>query len=91
MSTQDFDNFKHRLQEWKEAHQEECDLFEEEMNSKDAIGYQKILNLAVSLIPAYQKLIGRKANQGTFDDISEIENLFIKNKLAETLLILYVG
>ncbi|MDR2915062.1 MAG: DUF6043 family protein [Tannerella sp.] len=86
MSTQYFDNFKHSLKEWKETHPVEYDLFEEEMNSRDAVGYQRILNLAVSLVPAYQKLIGRKANQGTFDDISEIENLFAENKLAQTLL-----
>jgi hypothetical protein len=37
------------------------------------------LNLAVSLVPAYQKLISRKASQGTFDDISEIKNLFAED------------
>lgn len=86
MSQQDFDNFKQRLIGWKENHPEEYDLFEEEMNGKDAIGYQKILNLAISLVPAYQKLMARKVNQGAFDDISEIENLFTENKLAKTLL-----
>jgi hypothetical protein len=44
------------------------------------------MNLAVSLVPAYQKIINQKANQGTFDDISEIENLFTENQLAQTLL-----
>ncbi|GAB6009378.1 DUF6043 family protein [Dysgonomonas reticulitermitis] len=86
MPQQDFDNFKQRLKGWKETHPEEYDLFEEEMNSRDAVGYQKILNLAVTLVPAYQKFINQKANQGTFDDISEIENLFAENKLAQTLL-----
>ena len=56
------------------------------MNGRDAVGYQKILNLAVTLVPAYQKFINQKANQGTFDDISEIENIFAENKLAQTLL-----
>jgi hypothetical protein len=86
MPQQDFDNFKQRLKEWKETHLEEYDRFEEEMNGRDAVGYQKILNLAVTLVPAYQKFINQKANQGTFDDISEIENMFAENKLAQTLL-----
>jgi hypothetical protein len=41
MPQQDFDNFKQRLKEWKEIHSEEYYLFEEEMNSRDAVGYQK--------------------------------------------------
>jgi len=86
MFQQDFDNFKHRLKEWKETHSEEYSLFEEEMNSKDAAGYQKILHLAITLVPAYKKIINQKANQGTLDDISDIENLFTENKLAQTLL-----
>jgi len=61
-------------------------MFEEEMNSQDAIGYQKIMSLAVTLVPAYQKLIKQKANQGTFDDVSDIEDLFTENKLAQTLI-----
>jgi len=86
MGQHDFDNFKHRLRDWKETHPEEYFLFEEEMNSKDAVGYQKILHLAIALVPAYKKIIKQKANQGTFDDISDIENLFTENKLAQTLL-----
>ena len=88
MPQQNFDNFKLRLQEWKETHSEEYDLFEEEINGRDAIGYQKIMSYAITLVPAYQKIINQKANQGTFDDISDIENLFTENKLAQTLLIL---
>ena len=86
MPQTDFDNFKQRLKDWKETHSDEYDLFEEEMNSKDGIGYQKILKLAITLAPEYKKIINRKANQGTFDDISDIENLFIENKLAQTLI-----
>jgi hypothetical protein len=66
MPQQDFDNFKQHLKEWKETHSEGYDLFEEEMNRKDAVGYQKILNLAITLVPAYQKFIDQKTNQGTF-------------------------
>jgi hypothetical protein len=86
MPQPDFDTFKLRLQEWKETHSEEYDLFVEDMNSRDTIGYQKIMSLAISLVPAYQKLINQKANQGTFDDISDIETLFTENKLAQTLI-----
>ncbi|GAB6013069.1 DUF6043 family protein [Viscerimonas tarda] len=86
MGQQEYNNFKQRLKEWKETHPEEYNLFEEEMNGRDAVGYQKILNLAVTLVPAYQKFINQKANQGTFDDISEIENLFTENQLTQTLL-----
>ena len=86
MPHSNFDTFKLRLQEWKETHSEEYDMFEEEMNSQDAIGYQKIMSLAVTLVPAYQKLIKQKANQGTFDDVSDIEDLFTENKLAQTLI-----
>jgi len=86
MPQQDFDNFKLRLQEWKETHSEEYDLFEDEINSRDAIGYQKIMNYAITLVPTYQKIIKQKVNEGIFDDISDIENLFTENKLAQTLL-----
>jgi hypothetical protein len=86
MSQTDFNNFKQRLKDWKETHLEDYDLFEEEMNSKDGVGYQKILSLAINLVPEYKQLITRKANQGTFEDISDIENLFIENKLAQKLI-----
>jgi len=86
MAQQDFDNFKQRLKDWKETHSEKYELFEEEMNSRDAVGYQKILNLAITLVPTYKKLINQKANQGAFNDISDIENLFADNQLAQTLL-----
>jgi hypothetical protein len=86
-----FDDFKQRLVDWKETHSDEYDLFEEEMNSKDGAGYQRILSLAITLVPAYQKLITQKANQGTVDDISDIENLFADNKLAQNLLYEFEG
>jgi hypothetical protein len=86
MSQQDFNTFKRHLKDWKETHPDDYDLFEEEMNGKDAIGYQKVLSLAVTLVPAYRKLITQKSNLGMFDDISDIENLFAENKLAQTLL-----
>jgi hypothetical protein len=86
MPQQDFDNFKQRLIDRKETHSDEYDLFEEEMNSKDGVGYQRILSLTITLVPAYQKLITQKTNQGIVEDITDIENLFTENKLAQNLL-----
>lgn len=86
MSQQDFDNFKQSLRDWKDNHLEEYNLFEEEMNSRDAVGYQKIMNLAITIVPAYKKLITQKNNQGVFNDITDIENKFTENKLAQTLI-----
>jgi hypothetical protein len=85
MEKQSFDTFKQSQKDWKNTHQDKYDLFEEEMNSKNAIGYQKIMNLAITLVPAYKKLINQKANQGAFDGIADIENLFTENKLAQTI------
>ncbi|KAA6312892.1 hypothetical protein EZS27_036248 [termite gut metagenome] len=86
MGQEEYDKFKQQLRDWMDTHPDEYDLFEEEMNHKDASGYQKIMNLAVVLVPYYQKIIRQKVNQGTFDDISDIEDLFTENKLAQSLL-----
>ena len=86
MPQKDFDNFKQRLKEWMENHSEEYDQFEAEMNSQNAIGYQKILSKAITLVPQYQKVLLKKANQGIFDELSDIEQLFSDNKLAQALL-----
>lgn len=86
MSQQDYDNIKQRLKDWMGAHPEEYDCFEAEMNSQNAIGYQKILSKSIALVPQYRKMLLKKVNQGMFDDISEIEKLFMENKLAQTLL-----
>jgi hypothetical protein len=60
--------------------------FEEEMNRKDNVGYQRILAKAFELVPKYQKIIRKKANLGFYDDISDIETLFSDNNLAESLI-----
>ncbi|MDR0575367.1 MAG: DUF6043 family protein [Tannerella sp.] len=86
MAQQDFDNFKQRLKGWMNTHPDEYDLFEAEMNSRDAVGYQKIISKAITFVPQYKKLLLKKANQGMFDEISDIENLFANNKLAQALL-----
>jgi len=86
MSQQEFDNFKQRIKDWMDSHPEEYDCFEEEMNQKDNIGYQKILRMAFSLVPEYQKILGKKMNQGNCDDISDIETLFAEKKLADILI-----
>jgi hypothetical protein len=86
MSQQDFDNFKQRIKDWMDSHPDEYDCFEEEMNEEDNIGYQKILSLAFRLVPQYHKIIRKKANQGVYDDISDIEEVFSGHKLAESLI-----
>ena len=73
-------------QEIDDTHPEEYDSFEETMNRKDNAGYQKILRKAFTLVPEYRKLLRQKVNQGAYDDISDIETLFAKNNLAETLI-----
>ena len=86
MSLQDFDNFKQHLQEWMEAHPEEYDRFEEEMNLKDNAGYQKILTSAIAIAPKYESIVRKRTNQSPTNDISDIETLFTENKLAENII-----
>lgn len=81
----ELDNFLLEIKNWKESHVEEYDLFEEYMNRKDNAGYDKIFQLATLLIPRYNSTISRKINQGFFDDISDFDNLFSENKVAEYL------
>lgn len=86
MAQQDFDNFKQQIKNWMDAHPEEYDCFEEEMNRKDNAGYQQILTKAFSLVPKYQKIIQKRVNQASTEDISDIETLFSENNLAESLI-----
>lgn len=86
MSQQEFDNFKQRIKDWMDSHPEEYDCFEEEMNRKDNAGYQKILTAAFALVPQYQKIVRKRINQASAEDISDIEMLFSENNLAESLI-----
>lgn len=86
MAQQDFDSFKQRLQKWMKSHAEEYDLFEAEMNRKDDGGYQMVLTQAMALVPEYQKIINKRINTSPNEDISDIEQFFAENKLAETLI-----
>jgi len=86
MGQQEYDNFKQGLKDWMNIHPEEYDCFEETMNSRDDSGYQKILFKAISLVPQYKKILRKRANQGMYDDISEIEQQFSENRLAQSLL-----
>ncbi|KAA6336520.1 hypothetical protein EZS27_015336 [termite gut metagenome] len=47
---------------------------------------ERIVKKAILFAPQYKKLIGKKVDQGWFDDISDIEQLFSGNKLAQSLL-----
>jgi hypothetical protein len=86
MSQQEFDNFKLRIKDWMDHNQDEYDFFEEEINRKDSTVYQTIMTKAVTLVPKYQKIIRKMANQGMYDDISDIETLFAENKIAKSLI-----
>ncbi|AYN01854.1 DUF6043 family protein [Chryseobacterium sp. 3008163] len=55
------------------------------MNRKDNAGYDKIFQMATSIIPKYKSAISRKLNQGSFDDISDFNILFSENNVAEYL------
>ncbi|MBN9302271.1 MULTISPECIES: DUF6043 family protein [Dysgonomonas] len=86
MGQVEFDNFRNRIKDWMDRNQDEYDFFEEEINKKDSTVYQTIMSKAISLVPLYQKIIRKKANQGMYDDISDIETLFTENKVAESLI-----
>lgn len=86
MAQQDFDNFKRKIQEWMESHQTEYDWFEAEMNRKDDAGYQMVFAQAIELVPEYQKIISKRINRGPEEDITDIEQFFTENKLAEKLI-----
>jgi len=86
MGQQEFDSFKQSLKDWMENHQDEYDLFEEEMNRKDTAGYQLIMSKAITLVPQYEKIIKQRINKGKHDDITDIETLFHKENLAQSLI-----
>ena len=86
MGQQEYENFKQRLREWMENHPDEYARFEDAMNSKDDSGYRKILFEAVRLVPQYKKLLRKKANEGLYDNVDEIEQVCTKHGLAEKLI-----
>ena len=81
----ELNNFLLEIKKWKESHIEQYDLFEEYMNRKDNAGYDKIFQLATSVIPKYKSAISRKLNQGFFEDISDFNILFSESNVAEFL------
>lgn len=86
MGQVEYDNFRNRIKEWMDSNHDEYDFFEEEINKKDSTVYQTIMSKAISLVPQYQKFIRKMANQGMYDDISDIETLFAENKVAQSLI-----
>lgn len=81
----ELNTFLLEIKKWKESHIEQYDLFEEYINRKDNAGYDKIFQLATSIIPKYKSTISRKLNQGSFDGISDFNILFSENNVAEYL------
>ncbi len=86
MGQQEFESFKQNLRDWMDNHQDEYDLFEEEMNRKDSAGYQMIMSKAISILPQYEKIIKQRINKGKYEDITDIETLFQKENLAQSLI-----
>ncbi|KAA6343509.1 hypothetical protein EZS27_008798 [termite gut metagenome] len=86
MGQEEYDKFKQRLKDWMDTHPDEYIRFEEAINRKDDSIYDRIVSKAILFAPQYKKLIGKKVNQGWFDDIAGIEQLFSGNKLAQSLL-----
>ncbi len=86
MGQQEFESFKQNLKDWMDSHQDEYDLFEEEMNRKDSAGYQMIMSKAMIIVPQYEKIIKQRINKGKHEDITDIETLFQKENLAQSLI-----
>lgn len=86
MGQQEFDSFKQSLKDWMDNHQDEYDLFEEEMNQKDTAGYQMIMAQAMNITPQYEKAIKQKINKEKYEDITDIEALFQKENIAQSLI-----
>ncbi|MDU1906704.1 MAG: DUF6043 family protein [Dysgonomonas sp.] len=86
MGQQEFESFKQNLKDWMDSHQDEYDLFEEEMNRKDSAVYQMIMSKAMTVVPQYEKIIKQRINKGKHEDITDIETLFQKENLAQSLI-----
>ncbi len=86
MGQQEFDNFKQRLKDWMNSHQEDYDRFEEDMNQRNPAGYQNIMSKAMMLVPEYQKILKKKMDTGVLEDITDIETLFAEKNLVKTLI-----
>ena len=85
MGQQEYDNFKSLIREWLDSHPDEYAKFVEEMNGKNYEGFQKVLKLAIRLVPQYKKATRRRISDDTTSTFTNLENVLVKSNLAEKI------
>lgn len=85
MGQQEYDNFKKLIREWLDSHPDEYAKFVEEMNGKNYEGFQKVLKLAIRLVPQYKKATHRRISDDTTSTFTNLENVLVKSNLAEKI------
>ena len=50
MGQQEYDNFKRLIREWLDSHLDEYAAFGDEMNDKEFKGFDKVFNIATTLV-----------------------------------------
>lgn len=85
MGQQEYDAFRKQMKQWMLDNSDTYDEFEEMMNSQSDMGVQQIMAQAMTLIPEYGKLISKKINSGSAEDVTEVEAAFANCNLAEEL------
>ena len=79
MGQQEYDNFKRLIREWLDSHPNEYAKFVEEMNGKNYEGFQKVLKLAIRLVPQYKKATHRRISDDTTSTL-RIWKMFSSNQ-----------
>lgn len=82
MGQQEYDAFREQMSQWMVDNADIYDEFEEMMNSQSDEGVQQIMAQAMMLIPEYGRLMSKKINRGSADDIADVEALLIENDLT---------
>lgn len=85
MGQQEYDAFREQMKQWMLDNSDIYDEFEEMMNSQSDVGIQQIMAQAITLVPEYSKLISKKINRGSGDDVSDVKTMFAENNLAAEL------
>lgn len=82
MGQAEYNAFKEQMKQWMLDNSDIYDEFEEMMNSQSDMGYQQIMAQAMALIPEYGKLISKKINSGSADDVADVEAMLTNNDIA---------
>lgn len=85
MGQQEYDAFREQMKQWMLDNADIYDEFEEMMNTQSNVGYQQIMAQAMMLVPEYGKLISKKINSGSADDVADVEAAFADSNLAAKL------